>query len=119
MAFGKVVHGLRVAKALTLEELGKQIKKSKGYLSGIENEKVSPPTPKIVSNIAKALGVDASVLALIAYVEKAPKALEGVPTFETFKASVLLMTLNLNAEEKPAKEAATPPAAVPVESPTK
>jgi transcriptional regulator with XRE-family HTH domain len=89
MAFGMIVKNLRAAKNLTLEDLGKQVKKSKGYLSGIENQKVRPPTPSIVAALAKALGFDANVLAQVAYVEKAPKSLNALPEFEAFKQSVM------------------------------
>lgn len=87
--FGKIVSELRAAKKMTLEEVGKAIKKSKGYLSGIENEKVKPPTPAIITSLAKSLGGNAALLTLVAYVEKAPKSLHGVKLFEDFKASVL------------------------------
>ena len=87
--FGKMISELRKEKKMTLEEVGASIKKSKGYLSGIENAKVGPPTTKIIVSLAKALGGDAAQMLLVAYVEKAPKAMTGIKTFEDFKASVL------------------------------
>jgi transcriptional regulator with XRE-family HTH domain len=89
MAFGMIVKNLRAEKKLTLEDLGKLVKKSKGYLSGIENQKVRPPTPSIVASLAKALGFDANILAQVAYVEKAPKSLNALPDFEVFRQSVM------------------------------
>jgi transcriptional regulator with XRE-family HTH domain len=89
MAFGMIVKNLRAGKKLTLEDLGKLVKKSKGYLSGIENQKVRPPTPKIVASLAASLGFDANVLAQVAYVEKAPKSLTTLSEFQAFKQSVM------------------------------
>ena len=120
MAFGMIVKNLRAGKKLTLEDLGKQVKKSKGYLSGIENQKVRPPTPKIVASLAASLGFDANVLAQVAYVEKAPKSLTTLSEFQAFKQSVMSrVPANLLSNgaavpvEKPKDE--KPPAVVPVE----
>jgi transcriptional regulator with XRE-family HTH domain len=119
MAFGMIVKNLRAEKKLTLEDLGKLVKKSKGYLSGIENQKVRPPTPKIVASLAASLGFDANILAQVAYVEKAPKSLTTLPEFQAFKQSVmskvpsnLLGDGTVPAEKQKDEK---PPVAVPVE----
>lgn len=75
--FGKRVRQLRHEHALTLEAVAKVAKIRKGYLSGIENGRVNPPSPKVVRGIAKALGVEARGLLLLAAVEKAPKEIKG------------------------------------------
>lgn len=71
--FGEHVRELRHSKGLTLESVGKAAGINKAYLSGVENGRVNPPSPKVVRGIAKALGVGARTLLLLAAVEKAPK----------------------------------------------
>jgi transcriptional regulator with XRE-family HTH domain len=44
-------------------------------VSGIENDKVNPPSVKIIKRFAKVLGQDARALARLAWVDKAPEIL--------------------------------------------
>jgi transcriptional regulator with XRE-family HTH domain len=73
--FGDLVRKLRKEKGLTLEAVAKKIGSHKGYVSGIENDKVNPPSIKIIRKYAKLFGQDARVLARIAWVDKAPEIL--------------------------------------------
>jgi transcriptional regulator with XRE-family HTH domain len=70
--FGILVKQLRKEKNLTLEEVAKKIGSHKGYVSGIENDKVNPPSVKIIQKYAKCLGQDAQMLVRLAWVDKAP-----------------------------------------------
>jgi transcriptional regulator with XRE-family HTH domain len=47
----------------------------KGYVSGIENDKVNPPSVKVIKKYAKLFGQDARTLARLAWVDKAPAIL--------------------------------------------
>ena len=73
--FGDLVKKLRKGKGLTLEAVAKKLGSHKGYVSGIENDKVNPPSIKIIKKYAKVLGQDARTLARIAWVDKAPEIL--------------------------------------------
>ena len=73
--FGDLVKKLRKEKGLTLEAVAKKIGSHKGYVSGIENDKVNPPSIKIIKKFAKLFGQDARALARLAWVDKAPAIL--------------------------------------------
>jgi transcriptional regulator with XRE-family HTH domain len=73
--FGDLVKKLRKEKGLTLEAVAKKIGSHKGYVSGIENDKVNPPSVKIVRKFAKLFSQDARALARLAWVDKAPAIL--------------------------------------------
>ena len=70
--FGTLVKELRKQKGLTLEEVAKKLGSHKGYVSGIENDKVNPPSVKIIMKYAKLFGQDARRLVRLAWVDKAP-----------------------------------------------
>jgi transcriptional regulator with XRE-family HTH domain len=70
--FGALVKKLRHEKNLTLEAVARRIGSHKGYVSGIENDKVNPPSVKIIRRYAKVLGQDARMLVRLAWVDKAP-----------------------------------------------
>lgn len=79
--FGKLVRGLRIAEGLTLDSVGKKIGSHKGYVSGIENEVVNPPSVAFVRKLYRAfekklqsLGVKATEQDFLelAWVSKAP-----------------------------------------------
>jgi len=70
--FGTFVKTLRQEKGLTLEAVGKKIGSQKGYVSGIENGKVNPPSVTIILKWAKAFGQDPKTLVRLAWVDKAP-----------------------------------------------
>jgi transcriptional regulator with XRE-family HTH domain len=69
--FGDLVKKLRKDKGLTLEAVAKKIGSHKGYVSGIENDPVNPPSVKIIKKYARLLGQDARALARPAWVDKA------------------------------------------------
>jgi transcriptional regulator with XRE-family HTH domain len=73
--FGTEVHKARKDRGLTLEKLAKRTQTHKGYISGIENDKVSPPSPRMVKRLAKALDLDADRLLALSFIEKRPAAL--------------------------------------------
>lgn len=70
--FGDLVKRLRKEKGLTLEAVAKKIGSHKGYVSGIENGKVNPPSVKIIRKFAKLFGQDERTLVRMAWVDKAP-----------------------------------------------
>jgi transcriptional regulator with XRE-family HTH domain len=71
-----LVRTLRKEKGLTLEAVARKIGSHKGYVSGIENDKVNPPSLKIIKKFAKLFGQDARALARMAWVDKAPPLLK-------------------------------------------
>lgn len=72
-SYGSLIHQARLAKGWTLEQVASKVGSHKGYISGIENGKVRPPSPRISGKLAKILGLDAKDLLRRAWVEKAPK----------------------------------------------
>lgn len=60
--FGKTLKYYREAADVGLRELAKLVKKSPGYLSDVENEKVLPPSTAVILNLAGALQVDKRIL---------------------------------------------------------
>jgi transcriptional regulator with XRE-family HTH domain len=68
-----LVRTLRKERGWTLEAIARKIGTRKGYISGIENGKVAPPSVTIIKKYAKALGQDAKHLVRIAWVDKAPE----------------------------------------------
>ncbi|HLF94077.1 MAG TPA: helix-turn-helix domain-containing protein [Planctomycetota bacterium] len=71
--FGDLVKRLRKEKGLTLEAVAKKIGSHKGYVSGIENDKVNPPSVKIIRKFAKLFSQDEKTLVRIAWADKAPQ----------------------------------------------
>jgi transcriptional regulator with XRE-family HTH domain len=71
--FGDLVKRLRKEKSLTLEAVAKKIGSHKGYVSGIENDKVNPPSVKIIRKFAKLFAQDEKTLVRIAWADKAPQ----------------------------------------------
>jgi len=76
MEFGRRLRDLRKQKGMTLETLATKIGSSKGYLSGIENEKVNPPTEKFVRKLARIFGQDEVGFLKLAYLDKIPRSLQ-------------------------------------------
>ena len=70
--FGDLVKRLRKEKGLTLEAVAKKINSHKGYVSGIENGKVNPPSVKIIRKFAKVFQQDERRLVRMAWADKAP-----------------------------------------------
>ena len=71
--FGDLVKRLRKERGLTLEQVARKIGSHKGYVSGIENGKVNPPSVKFIRKFARIFGHDEKEMVRIAYLDKAPK----------------------------------------------
>ena len=76
--FASVVKEARRFKGLTLQAVAIKIDSHKGYVSGIENRKVNPPSAKIVRKLAKLFQLDVQELLILAAVEKAPKEVREI-----------------------------------------
>jgi transcriptional regulator with XRE-family HTH domain len=86
--FGRILRDVREGSGWTMEELGRKIRKSKGYLSGIENAKCSPPIARVTVRLCKALRMKPDGLLLLAEVAKAPDEVLRLPTYQGFARSV-------------------------------
>lgn len=71
--FGDLVRALRRQRGLTLEAVANAVGTHKGYISGIENGIVNPPSVKLIKKIAKLFDQDLRSLVLMAWVDKAPQ----------------------------------------------
>jgi HTH-type transcriptional regulator, competence development regulator len=71
--FGERMKELRRDRKLTLEAVALKVGTHKGYISGIENSKVSPPSVKLIRKLAKLYGQDEKALVRMAWVDKAPE----------------------------------------------
>ncbi|HLY74900.1 MAG TPA: helix-turn-helix transcriptional regulator [Planctomycetota bacterium] len=60
---------------MTLEFVAKKLGSHKGYVSGIENGKVNPPSVALIKKFSKLFGQDSRALARLAWVDKAPEIL--------------------------------------------
>jgi transcriptional regulator with XRE-family HTH domain len=56
--FGEILRDCRIKAGAGLRELARQVNKSPGYLSDVENGNVPPPSETVILNIAAALGID-------------------------------------------------------------
>lgn len=74
--FGTRVREIRRDRRMTLEEVSRRAKIRRGYLSGIENGRVNPPSPRVVRGLARALQTDTKELLLMATVQKAPREIK-------------------------------------------
>ncbi len=72
MAFGTRLREDRKKAGMTLDVLSDKSRMSKGYLSGIENEKVHPPADRLVRKLAKVLGQDEIAFLKIACYDRLP-----------------------------------------------
>jgi len=71
--FGDLVKRLRKDRSMTLEQVARKIQSHKGYVSGIENGKVNPPSVKFIRKFARIFQYDEKQMVRMAYVDKAPK----------------------------------------------
>jgi transcriptional regulator with XRE-family HTH domain len=77
ISFGDVIKARRRELKLTLEAVGKSAGgASKGYMSGIENNKVAPPSAKVVDLLARALRIYPAPLQMRAWLQKAPSVVK-------------------------------------------
>jgi len=56
--FGKTLKENRMNTGLSLREFAGRVEISPGYLSDLENEKVAPPSEKLILEMAKTLGIE-------------------------------------------------------------
>lgn len=70
--FGDLLKKWRLERNWTLEHVAKKVGSHKGYVSGIENGKVNPPSVRLVCKFAKLFEKDEKALATLAYIDKAP-----------------------------------------------
>lgn len=70
--FGELLRRLRREQGLSLRISAKKLGTQKGYLSGIENGKVNPPSAKLVKRIAALYRQDEKSLLRLAWANKAP-----------------------------------------------
>lgn len=70
--FGELLRRLRREQAYSLRTVAKKLGTQKGYLSGIENGKVNPPSAKLVKRIAQLYRQDERMLLRLAWADKAP-----------------------------------------------
>lgn len=75
--FGELVKKLRQDSGLTLEAVAKEVGTFKGYVCGIENDKVNPPSVRMIRKFAKLFGQEVQPLVRLAWVDKAPAILRG------------------------------------------
>jgi transcriptional regulator with XRE-family HTH domain len=71
-SFGDLVKKLRKDRGMTLEQVARKIGSHKGYVSGIENGKVNPPSVKFIRKFAKVFQYDEKDMVRMATVDKAP-----------------------------------------------
>lgn len=69
---GEVVRAAREARKWSVTKLAQRTGTQKGYISGIENDRVPPPKAWLVLVLAKLLKLDETDLLLRAHVQKAP-----------------------------------------------
>ena len=74
--FGDLVKILRKGRGMTLEQVARKIGSHKGYVSGIENGKVNPPSVKFIRKFARIFQHDERQMVRLAYVDKAPKMIK-------------------------------------------
>ena len=74
--FGDLVKRLRKDRSMTLEQVARKIQSHKGYVSGIENGKVNPPSVKFIRKFARIFQYDEKQMVRMAYVDKAPKLIK-------------------------------------------
>jgi len=70
--FGELLRRLRREQGFSLRTVAKKLGTQKGYLSGIENAKVNPPSAKLVKRIAQLYRQDERMLLRLAWADKAP-----------------------------------------------
>lgn len=71
-SFGMLVKQLRKERGYVLEHVAKKIGSHKGYLSGIENGKVKPPSARFIRKLSKILDYDEREMLKMACLEKVP-----------------------------------------------
>ena len=70
--FGELMRRLRRERGLSLKTVARKLCTQKGYLSGIENGKVNPPSARLVKRISQLYEQDERMLLRLAWADKAP-----------------------------------------------
>jgi len=70
--FGELFRRLRRERGHSLKTVARKLGTQKGYLSGIENGKVNPPSAKLVKRISQLYQQDERMLLRLAWADKAP-----------------------------------------------
>jgi len=70
--FGDLIKKLRQQRGMTLASVAREIGSNKGYVSGIETDKVNPPSAKLIRKLARLFGQEERELLWIAWADKAP-----------------------------------------------
>lgn len=70
--FGELLRRLRREQGYSLRTVARRLDTQKGYLSGIENGKVNPPSDRLVKRIADLYRQDERMLLRLAWADKAP-----------------------------------------------
>jgi transcriptional regulator with XRE-family HTH domain len=70
--FGELMRRLRRERGYSLKTVARKLDTQKGYLSGIENGKVNPPSAKLVKRISTLYQQDERMLLRLAWADKAP-----------------------------------------------
>lgn len=73
--FGAILREAITAKHLTLKEVAKSTGTQKGYISGICNRKISPPSAKLIRKLCAKLDLDVDDMLSRSVLEKMPKGL--------------------------------------------
>ena len=76
-SFGCVVRDARLARGMTLQAVAAKVGTYRGYISAIENARVSPPSAGVTVKLARALGLDPRDLLKRGWIEKAPSIIRG------------------------------------------
>jgi transcriptional regulator with XRE-family HTH domain len=82
---GEMVRERRKIMKVTLERLGNRVGEkgmSKGYLSGVENGKVAPPSSRVARRLAVVLGFPPDKFASLCELLKLTAATRGIPEIE-------------------------------------
>ncbi len=98
--FGDLMKKLRKEKGLTLDRVARKIGSQKGYVSGIENGKVNPPSVKIIRKFARLFAQDVKKLVWMAWADKAPKMIRD----EARQLVTQVITEGQSVTEPPPKE---------------
>jgi transcriptional regulator with XRE-family HTH domain len=96
----------RLATAMTLEAVAKRIGSHKGYVSGIINEKVNPPSAKICARLGKLFRVHPGYVTYLAYRDKAPEAVQDRIALLEDLREVVQEYRNLEATTLPSTDSA-------------
>ena len=70
--FGTILRRARLARGWTLDDVARRVRSHKGYISGMENRNVNPPSAALVLKLAQLYELDGTELLLHAIAEKAP-----------------------------------------------